>query len=163
MWFFTKVIGKTFLYSIAVGYLTMVSCVIYAGAKHMKQPVFVPILSVLIVVVPMAFVLTLIYYGYLRRTFRYVITDQRCIFTGGIFIRRQRSVPFHKITDVEINQNFFENWLGISSLKIFTPGTGSVGMPGFEKAEIVFVGLKDSEAPASIIQGMLKKFKATGE
>jgi uncharacterized membrane protein YdbT with pleckstrin-like domain len=104
-----------------------------------------------------------VYYAKLKGTFQYCITNQRCIFEGGIIIRRKRSVPYHKITDVEINQNIIERGLGISSLKVFTPGTGSAGMPGFEKAEIAFYGLKDAEMPANIIQNILKKYKATGE
>ncbi len=78
-------------------------------------------------------------------------------------VKRLRNVPYHKITDVEINQNIAERILSIYSLKIFTPGTGSVGMPGFEKAEITFYGIKDAESPAQIIQETLKKYRATGE
>lgn len=163
MWFFTRVLVMSALISGIIAYLTVVACVIYAAAHHMKAPAFYPVPSVLVFVVPVVLVCALFYYRHLLRTFHYTVTDQRCVFEGGIFVRRRRSVPFHKITDVEINQNIIEQGLGIWSLKVFTPGTGSAGVPGFEKAEIVFCGLLDADKPASIIQDTLKKFKATGE
>lgn len=111
----------------------------------------------------MLFIIVPFYYSSLRETFQYYITNQRCIFEGGIIVKRTRSVPFHKITDIEINQNIIERFFGLCSLKIFTPGTGSAGAVGFEQAEIKFSGLKEAETPANIIQGILKNYKATGE
>ncbi len=78
--------------------------------------------------------------------------------------RVERSVHYHKVTDVEMSQNIFERILGISTLNIFTPGTSSGGgNSSFQKAEISFIGLKDNEGPANTINGILRKFKATGE
>ncbi|KPK86255.1 MAG: hypothetical protein AMJ81_01695 [Phycisphaerae bacterium SM23_33] len=106
----------------------------------------------------------LIYCAYLRRTYVYYITSQRCVFHGGILRRVERSVPYHKITDVEMSQNIFERVLGISTLRIFTPGTASVSPQApWQQAEITFVGLKDSDTPADIVNDQLRKFKATGE
>lgn len=58
-------------------------------------------------------------------TFRYYITTERCIFQGGILRYRERSIPYHKITDVERSRNLLERFLGLSSIRIFTPGTSS--------------------------------------
>lgn len=105
-----------------------------------------------------------IYCVYLRRTYVYTITNRRCFFRGGILRRVQHSVPFHKITDVEMSQNILERMLGISSLGIYTPGTGSVGPNSkCRTPEIAFVGLKDNETPAEIINKILSHYKATGE
>jgi uncharacterized membrane protein YdbT with pleckstrin-like domain len=110
------------------------------------------------------FILVLVYYEFLRRTYVYYITNQRCVFHGGIIRRVERSVYYHKITDVEMSQNIIERLLGISTLNIFTPGTSSRGgNSSLQKAEISFVGLKDNESPAETINGILKKFRATGE
>ena len=163
MWLFTRVLVMSALTSGIIAYLAVVACVIYAAVHRMKEPVFYLVGSTLIFVVPVVLACTLFYYRHLLETFHYTVTNQRCVFEGGIFVRRRRNVPFHKITDVEVNQNIIEHMLGILSLKVFTPGTGSVGVPGFEKAEIVFCGLLDADKPASIIQNTLKKFKATGE
>ncbi len=118
-----------------------------------------------LIVALVVLVLGLVYCSFLRKTYVYYITNQRCIFHGGILRRIERSVHYHKITDVEMSQNIFERILGISSLKIFTPGTASMKMSPFggEKAEITFVGLRDNELPAATINGILRTFKATGE
>lgn len=114
---------------------------------------------------PVVLVCAVIYCSYLRRTYVYYVTNQRCVFHGGIIRRVERSVHYHKITDVERSQHIVERLLGISTLKIFTPGTA--GFPVFpfagERAEITMVGLKDNEAPATTIHGILKNFRATGE
>ena len=107
--------------------------------------------------------LALVYCRYLRRTYAYYITDQRCVFKGGIIRRVQHLIPYHKVTDIEMSQNIIERVLGISTLNIFTPGTSSRGDSSFQKAEISFVGLKDNESPAETINGILRKFRATGE
>ena len=105
----------------------------------------------------------LAYHVHLRRTYVYYITNQRCIFCGGILKRVQHSVPYHMITDVEMSQNIIERWLGISTLNLFTPGTASTSSSGGGRAEVSFVGLVDSETPASIVNEILRSFKATGE
>jgi len=104
----------------------------------------------------------LAYSACLRRTYVYYVTDQRCVFRGGILRRIERSVPYHKITDVERSQNIIERVLGISTLNIFTPGTASTGSGG-RGAEISFPGLLDSEAPAVAINGIVKSLRSTGE
>ena len=108
--------------------------------------------------------LGMIYCEFLRRTYVYYITNQRCVFHGGIIRRIERSVHYHKVTDVEMSQHIIERILGISTLNIFTPGTSSrAGESSLQKAEISFVGLKDNESPAETINGNLRKFRATGE
>jgi len=64
-----------------------------------------------------------------------------------------------------MSQNIIERLLGISTLKLFTPGTGSMMVSPFggQKAEISFVGLSDNETPAESINNILRKFKSTGE
>ncbi len=164
MWIFTRVIPVCLVAAFIILWATLfLGGIFFCAIKQHKEPPFHLLPPLLILFLPIVFTLAIFYYKELKNTFRYYITSQRCVFKGGIFVRRLRSVPYHKITDVEINQNIIERILGLYSLKIFTPGTGSVGLPGFEKAEIVFYGLKDAEAPARIIQDILKKYKATGE
>ena len=121
-------------------------------------------LIIAIVVGLMCMIFVFIYCICLKRTYVYTITNRRCIFRGGILRHVQHSVPFHKITDVEMSQNIIERILGISSLGIFTPGTGSMGSNSSgRRPEIAFVGLKDNETPAEIINGILSNYKATGQ
>jgi uncharacterized membrane protein YdbT with pleckstrin-like domain len=104
----------------------------------------------------------IIYYYYLHQTHLYVITDTRCIFKGGILRHIERSIPFHKITDVEQSQNILERIFGIGSLNLFTPGTSSMSPYGIQKPEIKFEGLVDREAPAEAINQILRQFKTSG-
>jgi len=165
MWFFTKVIPGCIIASFITFFASMFLWTFFVAMPAGKEDIPFPahILKIVFTLAPVWFVILLFYYYKLKDTFQYCITNQRCVFSGGIMVKRSRNVPYHKITDVEINQNIIERILGIYSLKIFTPGTGSVGLPGFEKAEIIFYGLEDAENPAQIIQGILKKYKATGE
>jgi putative membrane protein len=102
------------------------------------------------------FIILFIYLFFLRKTYEYYITNQRIIFKGGLLLRKVRSVPFHKITDVEKSQHILETILGIWKVNVFTPGTGSL------KAEIVFSGLKDPDTPERILKDLLKAYKSTG-
>lgn len=165
MWIFTKTIPVSLFVSFIVFYLLMFLWLFLVAMPTGRRNIPFPfhLLRTVVVMAPCWFVLLLIYYRNLKNTFHYYITNQRCVFEGGIIVSRLRSVPYHKVTDVEINQNIIERMIGLCSLKVFTPGTGSVGMPGFEKAEIIFYGLKDAQTPANIIQGIVRKYKATGE
>ncbi len=93
-----------------------------------------------------AAVLIQIYLAYLRRTYRYVITNRRCIFVGGILKRIERSVPYKKITDIQRSQNIIERMLGIWNVQVFTPGTASMQIGQAKaRAELNFDGLTNSE------------------
>ena len=164
MWIFTKVIPVCLIVAFIIFQLTLVfGGLFFCSVRGQKEPPFYLLPPLFIFLIHLTFILAMAYYQRLKETYKYYVTNQRCIFEGGIVVRRLRNVPFYKITDVEINQNIIERMLGIFSLKIFTAGTASLGSPGFERAEIVFWGLKDAETPAGIIQGILRKYKATGE
>jgi uncharacterized membrane protein YdbT with pleckstrin-like domain len=166
VWFFTKCLLAAFV----GGFLCFWCFGFFGGILGVARrtdssfPLAVGAVMALIVAL-VVLVLALVYCSFLRKTYVYCITNQRCIFHGGILRRIERSVPYHKVTDVEMSQNIFERILGISSLKIFTPGTASMKMSPFggERAEITFVGLRDNETPAATINGILRRFKATGE
>ena len=64
-----------------------------------------------VIVGPGFLMLAMIYCEFLRRTYVYYITNQRCVFHGGIIRRIERSVHYHKVTDVEMSQNIIERIL----------------------------------------------------
>jgi len=166
IWFFTKCLSTAL-----VGSFLIFWCFGFFGGMFSvvtKSKSLNPIAVggvVALIMAPILLILSLIYCSYLRRTYAYYVTNQRCVFSGGILRKVVRSIPYHKITDVEMSQNIIERVLGISSLKIFTPGTGSMRVSPFagQRAEISFVGLSDNETPAITINETLRKFKATGE
>ncbi|VAW95925.1 hypothetical protein MNBD_GAMMA21-1591 [hydrothermal vent metagenome] len=82
----------------------------------------------------------------LRKTYRYIITNRRCIFIGGILKRIERTVPYKKITDIQRSQNILERMLGIWNVQVFTPGTSSMQIGQAKaRAELNFDGLLNSE------------------
>lgn len=159
--------SKCLLLAPVGAFAAFVSCMILTAAFFRDIEDLMLTIAITSAVVAAAALLTLAaaYCVYLRRTYVYYVTNQRCVFRGGILRRIERSVHYHKVTDVETSQNIVERALGISTLNIFTPGTGSmVATPfGGQRAEISFVGLKDSETPAATINEVLRKFRATGE
>ena len=93
----------------------------------------------------------------LIQSYQYTVTDQRVIFVGGIFRRIRRSVHYDKITDVQVSQNFLEQFFDSSTLEIFTPGTSSMTATGSERAEITFPGLTDLHVPEQLVIGKLNR------
>ncbi|PCJ46783.1 MAG: hypothetical protein COA74_12835 [Gammaproteobacteria bacterium] len=94
----------------------------------------------------LASILIQIYLIYLRKTFRYIITNRRVIFVGGILKRIERTIPYKKITDIQRSQNILERILGIWNVQVFTPGTASMQIGQTKaKAELNFDGLLNSE------------------
>jgi len=96
--------------------------------------------------VVLASILIQIYLIYLRKTYRYIITNRRCIFVGGILKRIERTVPYKKITDIQRSQNILERILGIWNVQVFTPGTASMQIGQAKaRAELNYDGLLNSE------------------
>lgn len=96
--------------------------------------------------VVLASILIQIYLIYLRKTYRYIVTNRRCIFVGGILKRIERTVPYKKITDIQRSQNILERILGVWNVQVFTPGTASMQIGQAKaKAELNFDGLLNSE------------------
>ena len=107
----------------------------------------------LLIFIPVLFI-TFVYQIFLRRSYHNYITNERIILEGGILLKKIKSVPYHKVTDVSIYQNIIERALGITTLNVHTAGTG-VQIP-----EIGFFGLRQPEKPHLIIVNELKAFKA---
>ena len=165
-WFFTKCIPVALVATLLSGIpLSVIASVSATAVSGNLLPLGRIVATV--VLIPFGFlVLAFIYCTFLRKSYIYYITNQRCVFHGGVLRRVERSVPYHKITDVEISQHIGERLLGISRLQLFTPGTASMTaypFGGQQRAEISFIGLRDSETPAETINGILSKLRATGE
>lgn len=122
--------------------------------KKMENPfkVFVEYWKWALVVAGIAAVLIQIYLIYLRKTYRYIITNRRCIFVGGILKRIERTVPYKKITDIQRTQNIIERLLGIWNVQVFTPGTASMQIGQAKaRAELNYDGLINSEELYEIV------------
>ncbi len=93
-----------------------------------------------------------IYLIFLRKTYRYIITNRRCIFIGGILKRVERTVPHKKITDIQRSQNILERILGVWNVQVFTPGTASMQIgQAKSRAELNYNGVINSEVMYEVI------------
>lgn len=166
VWLFTKAVTFAFVAS-----FVFVWALAFFGAMWMSatrsHPDFDPFAQIglgLVVVAPLLLGAGFVYAALLRRTYRYFVTNQRVVFTGGLLLRRRRSVHYHKITDIEASQHIVEQLLGIRTLKAYTAGTsGFTGWPWRERAEITFPGLAESDTAERLINDALRSYRATGQ
>ena len=82
---------------------------------------------------------------------------------GGIVRYRECSISYHKVTDVELSRNLLERVLGLSSIRIFTPGTSSSFSFGWfgggQSPELKYEGLGSAEEPAESINVQVRDSK----
>ena len=145
VWLFTRVLPWTLLGGFfSVWLIGMLSAVLAIATDGQVVGIFHKIGITWIGSFLMAFIFSIAYVHFLQATHVYYVTSERCVFVGGIVRYRERSVPYHKITDVETSRSIIERVLGISSIRIFTPGTGSAFSWmtwGGQSPELKFEGL----------------------
>lgn len=166
LWLFTKALTFAFVASFVVVWLFAFFGAMWMTATRSHRDVdpFGPIGRPLVVAAPLLLGAGFLYTVALRRTYRYFITNQRVVFTGGLLLSRRRSVHYHKITDIEVSQHIVERLLGIRTLKAYTAGTsGFTGWPWMERAEITFPGLAESDTAERLINNVLRTYRATGQ
>ena len=148
MWFFTSILITIFLSFIFswVFVLFLAGALTGSGASGIMYGYSVFFIVILILV--------FLYHVALRKTYKYYITSERIIFEGGIILKRIKSVPYHKVTDVSISQNIIERVVGISKANVHTAGTG------MHRPEIQFVGLTEPEKSQSIVVNRLRGFQS---
>jgi len=164
VWFFTKVLGWSLIGGFVAFWLTGMTLGLIGAVGEIETPRAFKSMGLWSAgVFATAFFLSTLYAYFLRGTFKYYITTQRCVFVGGILRYRERSIPYHKITDVELSRNILERILGISSIRIFTPGTSSNfswgPFGGGQNPELKYEGLEESEEPTESINLLVRDSK----
>ena len=86
------------------------------------------------------FLFILYWLGLFHRSLEYAITDEHVVVKRGVWWQKKTTVPFEKITNVDITQNPLERIYGIG--KVHTQTAGAGGSQG-QKAEAVIRGIKD--------------------
>jgi len=100
------------------------------------------------------FGIVFVYLFFLLKTYKYKITDKGIYFSGGILTKREKFVPFFKVTNVDVLQTFIDQMFRIKRLGFQTAGAGQSNIP-----EITFPGLADAETPKSIVLKHIEKNK----
>lgn len=98
------------------------------------------------------YVFVLIFLKVQLDTYKYKITDKGIYFNGGFLTKREKFVPFYKITNVDVLQTFVDQMFGISRLGFQTAGQGAANYP-----EITFQGLADAKKPKEIALKWIKE------
>ncbi len=105
-----------------------------------------------IIIFALIYAIYLFYINLLFKTYKYKITNKGIYFNGGIITKREKYVPFYKITNVEVLRPLLDQILGISRLGFQTAGNGYSQIP-----EITFMGLTDYEKPKKIVLSEIEK------
>lgn len=146
-WLFTKLLLYLLIYGFAFGYVFFRTEFDFGWFSRS----FLSIIIGLIVII-------FLYLIFLWKTYSYKVTDKGIYFKGGIIVRKQKFVPFFKVTNVETSQNIIEQMLGINKIGFQTAGAG--GQP---KPEIMFEGLEEIEKPKQLIYQLIEKTKKSSK
>lgn len=95
------------------------------------------------------YLLSIVYSFFLRKTYKYSISNQTVNFEGGILNKKSKNIPFRMITDVTKSQSIIQKFFGLSDIYIQTAGTADF-------PEICFIGLKDTDTPKEYIMQKIK-------
>lgn len=87
------------------------------------------------------FILFQLYLPAYVKTLKYELSSEDLRVQGGVFWRRKKVIPFHKITNLNTMQGPFERRFGLGHLNIQTAGHGANTSP-----EGKLVGLEDFDA-----------------
>ncbi len=100
------------------------------------------------------YLLACLYFPAFYRTLEYSIDDDSIRLKKGVFWRKRTTVPYGKITNIDITQGPVERMFGISHLQIQTAGNSNPQAP---KAELVIAGIRDCESLRNIIISRINK------
>ncbi len=122
----------------------------------------VPMILIGVIVIPLVIVLFLValYLPAFYKTLLYTMTNEAVVLRKGVFWKKQTTVPYHKITHIDLTQNPLDRLYGLWSLHIQTAGAG--GQQG-TTAEIVIVGVKDGEGFKDLIMNRVKQLYKVDE
>lgn len=92
--------------------------------------------------------LIVLYLGAYWRTLRYVIEDDSVEGEGGVFFTKHVTVPYSKVTNVDLTQGPFQRMLQIANIHVQTAGAG--GAQG-ARAELKLCGLRDAAELRTVV------------
>ncbi|MDP8207600.1 MAG: PH domain-containing protein [Candidatus Electryonea clarkiae] len=85
----------------------------------------------------------------------YSIGNDSIHLKSGVLWRKRVTIPYVKVTNIDITQGPFERSFGIGQVKVQTAGAS-----GQTKAEMVMVGIKETEVIRDEIFNRIRKFSS---
>ena len=90
--------------------------------------IFLPAILIILAAIIFAFIWAKLTY----RFYLYELTEEGFRKEYGVIIKKYVTIPYERIQNVNILRGVLDRLLGLSSLKIFTAGTGGSGVGGAE-------------------------------
>ncbi|MGB2989533.1 MAG: PH domain-containing protein [Candidatus Zixiibacteriota bacterium] len=103
----------------------------------------------------MVFILFQLYLPAYVKTLKYELSSEDLRVQGGVFWRRKKVIPFHKITNLNTLQGPFERRFGLGHLNVQTAGHGANTSP-----EGKLVGLEDFDAIKEEVMAKVRLVKS---
>lgn len=75
-----------------------------------QAPVFIPVYTVVISIIGFLLV------EWFRRSHKYIITNQRIVFKGGVVVKEERTLRYDKITDINAKQGIIGQIFGFGTI-----------------------------------------------
>ncbi|MCK4944342.1 MAG: PH domain-containing protein [Candidatus Aminicenantes bacterium] len=89
------------------------------------------------------------------RSLEYSIDSDSISGKKGVFWRRTVTIPYYKITNIDITQGPVQRWFNIGTIHCQTAGMAG---PQGQKAELKLLGIKDLEDVKEMIRVNVKEF-----
>ena len=131
LWFVWLVVG------LAAGAIPAVLQTIFGLPIEGVLPSIITIASLLLVMIPVG-----LWLPAYHRSIEYRIDSESVRSRRGVFWRRVTTVPFHKITNIDVTQGPVQRMFGIGTVHVQTAGAG--GSQGGQ-AELLLQGIDDLE------------------
>ena len=92
----------------------------------------------------------------------YLVGDRSLRVSMGAMIRREVTLSYANVQNLEVQQGPIERWLGYKSLTISTAGAAQLSTQGENLHQVTLAGLEDADAVRELILGMLKQQRDSG-
>jgi membrane protein YdbS with pleckstrin-like domain len=103
----------------------------------------------------MVFVILQLYLPAYIRTLKYELSSEDLRLQGGVFWKRKKVIPFHKITNLNTLQGPFERRFGLGHLNVQTAGHGASTSP-----EGKLIGLDEFDAIKEEVMAKVRLVKS---
>jgi putative membrane protein len=96
-----------------------------------------------------AFIVGMIYQYFRYHTLRYEIDEQGITMRWGILFRREVSLTFARIQDIQLSSNLVERWLGLAKIQLQTAS-------GSSAAEMTVEGVREFSAMRDFLYSRMR-------
>jgi putative membrane protein len=103
-----------------------------------------------------AFIVGMIYQYFRYHTLRYEIDEQGITMRWGILFRREVSLTFARIQDIQLSSNLVERWLGLAKIQLQTAS-------GSSAAEMTVEGVREFDAMRDFLYSRMRGAKGDAQ